>query len=105
MHGLYAPHHLNPDPNALFNILYVTGMIGIVLWLATIWGALRQKRGLSVLASLVFVVATGIALLGLLASEYGTRVLPTGWGILGFLPSIAGLTAVILLWTPRREES
>lgn len=105
VHSLYAPRHLNPDPNALFNILYVTGTIGIVLWLRTIWGASRQERLTRYVASIVFVLATGIALLGLLASEYGTRILPTVWGVLGLLPCIAGLVAVILLWTPAKNES
>lgn len=32
-------------------------------------------------------------------SEFGTQILPTSWGLFGLLPSIAGLVAVVLLWT------
>lgn len=86
VHALYAPFNQHPDPNVLFTILYSTGTLGVLAWLATIWGALRHKRGVRVGASLIFVVATGIALLDLFASEHGTQVLPTTWGILGLSP-------------------
>jgi hypothetical protein len=95
---LYAPLGLHPDPNVLFGILYVTGLIGIVLWLSTIWGARRQKRGARVVASMVFVVATSFALLVLFVSEHGTQIFPTVWGVVGLLPSVAGLLAVTLSW-------
>jgi hypothetical protein len=96
--ALYAPLGLHPDPNVLFGILYVTGLIGIVLWLATIWGARKQKRGARVVASIVFVVATSFALLVLFVSEHGTQIFPTVWGVVGLLPSVAGLLAVTLSW-------
>ena len=100
--ALYSPFDLHPDPNVLFGYLYVTGAIGIVAWLLTIRGVRQRRRGVRVIASIVFMLATGIALLGLFASEYGTPIFPTVWGILGLLPCIAGLVAVILLWTPGR---
>jgi hypothetical protein len=100
--ALYAPLDLHPDPNVLFGILYVTGLIGALLWLTMIWGVRGHKRWARVMASTVFVVAASIALLVLFVSEYGTRILPAPWGLIGLLPSIAGLVAVILLWTPGR---
>ena len=103
--ALYAPLALHPDPNVLLGILYVTGLIGIVLWLATIWGARRQKRSARVAASFVFVVATSLALLVLFVSEHGTQIFPTVWGIVGLLPSVAGLLAVILLWRGSLSEN
>jgi peptidoglycan/LPS O-acetylase OafA/YrhL len=72
---------------------------GILLWLTIIWGVRRHKRWARTVASLVFVVATSIALLDLSVSEHGTQIFPTLWGILGILPCIAGLVAVILLWS------
>jgi hypothetical protein len=77
MRALYAPYGLHPDPNWLYDYLYATAAIGILLWLTTIWVVRRQKRWARVVATTVFVVATGIALLNLSVSEYGTRIFPT----------------------------
>jgi hypothetical protein len=102
VNALYAPLGLHPDPNVLFGYLYVIGGIGVLLWLTMIWGVRRDKRWARVVASFVLVVATSLALLVLFVSEYGGQIFPTLWGILGLLPCLAGLVAVILLWTPGR---
>jgi hypothetical protein len=102
VNALYAPLGLHPDPNVLFGYLYVTGGIGVLLWLTTIWSVSQHKRWARVVASFVLVVATSLALLVLFVSEYGGQIFPTLWGILGLLPCLAGLVAVILLWTPGR---
>lgn len=101
----YSPFGLHPDPNVLFAFMYVTAAIGMLLWLTTIWAVRRQKPGIRLVASAVFVGATGIAALVLLASEYEGRVFPTIWGVLGLLPCIAGLVAVALLWTRDRKAA
>ena len=100
--GLYGPLKLHPDPNVLFDILYVTSAIGILLWVTMIWGVSRQKAWARILVSIAFLTATSFALLVLFVSEFGTRIFPAPVGILGLLPSIAGLVAVIQLWTPGR---
>lgn len=100
--ALYGPFGLHPDPNVLFGILYVTGAVGIVLWLATIWGVSRQNRGARVMAGIILVIATSLAVFVLLVSEHGTRIFPTLWGLAGLLPCMAGLVAVTSLWTPGR---
>jgi len=102
--ALYAPYGLHPAPTGLYDYLYATQAIGILLWLTTIWVVGRQKRWARVVATTVFVLATGIVLLNLSVSEYGTRIFPTVWGILGLLPCLAGLAAVVLLWTPGRAK-
>lgn len=102
--ALYGPHDLHPDPNVLFNLLYVTGAFGVLLWLVTIRGVWRQKRWPRVVGALVTVVATSLALLNLLAFEHGTQIFPTVWGVIGLLPCIAGVVAVILLWRQRPAE-
>lgn len=100
---LYAPHDLNPDPNVLFGYLYVVGVIGILLWLATIWGIIQHKRGARVVATTVFVLGSSVALFNIFVSEYGMQIFPTLWGVLGLLPSVAGLLAVIILWRQGRS--
>jgi hypothetical protein len=100
--ALYAPYNLHPDPSLLFTIVYMTGSFGIIMWLATIRGVVRQKRWPRYVAVFLCLAATSAALLNLLAAEYGTRIFPTVWGVLGLLPCIAGLVAVVLMWTPGR---
>ena len=86
----------------LFSILYVTGAIGILLSLVTIWGVRTQRPGARVLPGIVLVVATSYAVFVLLVSEHGTRTFPTVWGLAGLLFCSAGLVAVTSLWTPGR---
>jgi len=100
--ALYGPLNLHPDPNVLFNILYVTSVIGILLWVTMIWGVRRQKAWARVVVSIIFLAATSLALMVLFVSEFGFRIFPAPVGILGLLPGIAGLVAVVLLWTPGR---
>ena len=102
--ALYAPYGLHPDPDWFYYYLYATAAIGILLWLTTIWVVGRRKRGARLVATTVFVVATGIALLNLSVSEYGTRIFPLFWGILGLLPCVGGLAAVFVLWTTGRAK-
>lgn len=101
---LYAPHDLHPDPNVLFGYLYASGVIGIVLWLTTIWGVKHRRRGVTVGATTVFVVGGSLAIFNVFVSEYGGRIFPPLWSIVGLLPSVAGLAAVILLWTSGRAK-
>ena len=97
---LYAPYDLNPDPNVLFGYLYVTTVVGILMWLTTIWSVRHRKPGARVVATIVFVFGASLAFFNLVVSEYGTQLFPTLWGFLGLLPSVAGLVAITLLWTP-----
>jgi len=102
--ALYGPLGLHPDPNELFGILYATGAIGVLLWLTMIWGVRRHRRWARGAASLVCLAATASALLVLLVSEYGTRIFPTVWGIVGLLPCMVGLLAIVMLWRAGRPQ-
>lgn len=100
--ALYAPLGLHPDPNVLYGYLYVTGAAGVLLWLTMIWAVSRRKPWARVVSVLIFVVATGMGLLVLTASEYGTPIFPTAWGVLALLPCVAGLVGVLALPSRRR---
>jgi predicted permease len=78
-------------------LLVVCGL-GIVSWLWIGWAVRKGKRWVRPVATVVFVVATGIALLNLVMEEYGRTLLPTLLGVAGVLPCVAGLAAVVLLW-------
>lgn len=95
--ALYAPLGLHPDPNVLSGFLDAIGAFGTVLWLTMIWAVSRHKPWARVVSRLIFVVATGVGLLVLSASEYGTPIFPTVWGVLVLLPCVAGLVAVLAL--------
>lgn len=103
--ALYAPHGLHPDPNVLAGYLYLTGAVGIVLWPIAIRGASGRKRWVPVVATIVFLVGAILAVFTLVVSEYETPLFPTLRGVLGLLPSVAGLTAVIVLWASRRAKA
>jgi hypothetical protein len=100
--ALYGPLNLHPDPNVLFGILYLASVIGVLLWVSMIWGVARQKAWARVVVSMVFLAATSLALLVLFVSEFGSRIFPAPVGILSLVPGVAGLVAVVLLWTPGR---
>ena len=75
--------------------------------MTAIWGFRRHKQWMPVVATIIFLVGASLALFNLVVSEYGTQIFPTSWGVLGLVPSIAGLVAAVLLWTRGRakEES
>ncbi|TFD61706.1 hypothetical protein E3T39_06660 [Cryobacterium suzukii] len=98
--ALYAPYELQADPNVLFVYLYATGLIGIGFWLLVIWGARAGRPWTPIVTTLVFLIGAGLAVFSLVVAEYDTQIFPQLWGVLGLLPSVAGLVAVLLLWSP-----
>lgn len=90
------PGQANAGP--IVTYLVTVGALGTASWLWTIWAVKRQKSWALTTATIIFVLASGDALVNLLAREYGNTILPTPLGILVVLPCLAGLVAVILLW-------
>ena len=79
--------------------LSVVGVLGIISWLGTIRAIRAGKRWARWVATAIFVVATLIALTGLLIKDTsGDTGLPPLLGGVGMLPCLAGLLAVGLLW-------
>lgn len=89
--------------DAVRTYLYVTGAIGVACWLWMIWAVRQHRRWARASATTIFVCAAGLALVNLLAEEYGNTILPTTLGVVGVLPCLAGLVAVVLLWKPDRS--
>ncbi|WP_157529949.1 hypothetical protein [Microtetraspora niveoalba] len=86
--------------------LSVVGALGVMCWFGTIWAAGTGKRWARGVATLVFVLGSGIALFDLLVRDTsGDTGLPPLLGWVGMLPSLAGLLAVALLWRRSRPTS
>ncbi|MFF1922878.1 hypothetical protein ACFVW8_20200 [Streptomyces sp. NPDC058221] len=84
-------------------LLSVVGALGVIAWLWTTWAVKAGKRWARPVATVMFVVATGAGLTGLLTTDTsGETGLPPALGWAGMAPCAAALLAVTLLW--RREK-
>jgi hypothetical protein len=95
--AMYAPFGKRPDPGLLYGLVYAVAAVGALLWLLVVRAVRSHRRSAPVLAVVMTVITAGLALLLLVASEYGSRIFPPLWGILAFLPAAAGALAVVLL--------
>ncbi len=55
------------------------------------------------MAAAFLVLGAVLAVVDLSATEYGRPILPTWLGVLGLLPALPGLVAVVLLWRRTRR--
>lgn len=58
----------------------------------------RGWRWAPLFATVILLVALAVAGADLAVSEYGQPILPMWLGLVGLLPCVAGLVAVVLLW-------
>lgn len=103
--GRIGPDRVAATQAGLVSYLYLLAALGVLGWLLGTWAVGRRKRWARGLCTALFVLGTCVAVLNLLAREYGQLILPVPLGIVGLLPCVAGLVAVVLLWrrgsTPR----
>lgn len=87
------------DRNAIAMYLAGTGVLGVVGWLWAIRGAKRRKKWSRAVTTTLFVAGASTALFNLSysADPYST-IIPAPYGVLGLLPVLAGLIAVIRSW-------
>jgi hypothetical protein len=95
--AMYAPYGKRPDPNLLYGLVYTVAAAGALLWLPVIRAMRSRRRSAPVLAVTVTTITAALALLLLVATEYGAQIFPPLWGILAFLPPAAGAFAVVML--------
>lgn len=84
-------------------LLLTVGVLGALGWLWTIRGAARGRRWVAPVGTALFVLGAGTAVLVLTAAEYGRTLVPTWLGLLGLLPILVGLVAVVQLWRAGRR--
>lgn len=95
----WGPALVDADRNAMLIYLVVTGALGIVSWLCVIRAVVADKRWAPIAATSAFAVGALLALMNLtLGGGQYHVILPTGYGVLTLLPSLAGLVAVVSLW-------
>lgn len=96
----YTQTRIDSAVSTYLVLLSVVGGLGVLGWLGTTWAVKVGKRWARPAATVMLVLGAGVGLVGLLAQDTsgGTGLPPTlGW--LGMLPSVAGVVAVVLLWT------
>jgi hypothetical protein len=80
--------------------LSIVAALGIICWLWAIWAVKAGKWWARWAASAMFALGTAIALTNLLIKDTsGDTGLPPLLGWAGVLPCLAGLLAVVLLWS------
>src|SRR5690606_38605903 len=83
--------------------LLTTGAVGVVTWLWMVWAVRARKRWAPAAATVIFVLATVLASANFFIQEYGQALIPAQFALAGLLPCLAGLVAVVLLWTRDRR--
>jgi len=84
-------------------ILAVIGGLGVVGWFGTMGVARVSRRAAGALASVLLVIAIGLALTGLTVTDTSGDVgLSPLLASLQLLPCVAGLAAVVLFWRKGR---
>ncbi len=94
---MYAAYGKRPDPNLLYGLVYLVGVIGLLLWLPVGRAVRAGRRSTPVLAGVVITITAALAGLLLASTEYGTQIFPPVWGVLAALPPAAGIVAAVLL--------
>jgi hypothetical protein len=86
-----------PAAAAITASLVGLGALGVLCWVATIQAVRRGRRGAPVMATAFLVLGAALAVVDLTVAEYGRPILPVWVGVLGLLPCLPGLVAVVLL--------
>ncbi len=95
----YSDGRVDSATTAYLIYLTVIGALGVAGWLATIRITKRWVRGAPIVATVMFLLGSGVALTNLFVNETtGERALPVSIGLVGLVPLVSGLAAVALLW-------
>jgi hypothetical protein len=81
--------------------VYTVAAVGALLWLIALRAVQSRGRSAPVLIVVVTTITGALALLLLVATEYGSQIFPPLWGILAVLPPAAGILAAVLLFRRR----
>lgn len=86
-----------PAASAITTSLVGVGLLGVLCWVATIQTVRRGRRGAPVMATAFLALGAAFTVVELTVAEYGRPILPAWVGVLGLLPCLPGLVAVVLL--------
>ncbi|NUT06495.1 MAG: hypothetical protein HOV76_23755 [Hamadaea sp.] len=83
-------------------LLSVVGALGVLAWIGTTWAVQRDKRWARPVATVMFLIGASLGLTGLLTRDTsGDTGLPATLGLVGMVPTVAGLVAIALLWSSK----
>jgi hypothetical protein len=95
----YAQERIDSAVTMYLIYLSVLGVLGVVSWFLVIGAVSAGKRWARSIATLALALGGSIALFNLFVRDTsGDTGLPPLLGLVGVLPSVAGLLAVTLLW-------
>ena len=95
----YSRAHVTSAAAVYLIYLSVIGALGIIAWASSLRAVKQGRHWIRPAATLIFIVATGLALTNLLIKDTsGDTGLPALLGWIGLLPCLPGLLTVILLW-------
>lgn len=98
----YSAERVDSAVTTYLVILTVVGALGALAWVGSLWAVRSGRRWAPWAATAVFVLGTAIALTGLLVEDTsGEPGLAPQLALIGMLPSLAGLVAVVRLWQQR----
>jgi len=90
------------DRNAITIYLVAVGVLGLAGWIWSLIAVARNTRRVRAITTTLFILGATIQLTTLsVGGEAYTTIVPTLHGVLGVLPSLAGLAAVIGVWRRR----
>lgn len=95
----WGPELVAADRNAIAIYLVITGGLGILAWLGTIWGVATRKRWARAAVTTAFAAGVLVTLVNLTftGGQYDL-VLPALYRLVTALPTLAGLVVVVQVW-------
>lgn len=98
----YDTAEVNHYQQVILIYLAVNAVIGVLAWLWAVRQTRRRSRTVHLAADGLFVLGLSSGLINLLTKDStGYTALSPLLGIVGLLPSVAGLAVVVLLWRAR----
>lgn len=98
----YGTGEVNHYQLVILVYLAVNGVIGLAAWLWTVGKAKRRSRTVHITGTVLFGLGLSSGLINMLTKDStGYTALSPLLGIVGLLPSVAGLVVVVLLWRAR----
>src|SRR5690606_19100419 len=95
----WSQDDIDADRLAITIYLLGFGVLGAIAWLWCASLVQRGKPSARLAVTVTFIVGTGLAMINATQSgEAYEQIVPTPYGVVGLLPSLAGLAAVWLIW-------
>lgn len=102
---IYLPLGKDPNPGAIWAILYSVFIVGALGWAATLWGSIRKFGWIRIGVTTAFVIGSFTLAYLSVASEYGSPILPESWRLVCGAMALYGLVTTVFAWLPGIDNS